>query len=119
MAASATSVISPSAVRIWRRVNTRPILIQEDLLVLISRVIKDYDTAFFGEVAHFAIALEELVGIEVLGPSANDVCGWPVQMDECESALTGNGSVLPVHEKNLFIGEHVMEKGVTAGRAEL
>jgi len=108
-------VISPNAARIWRRLNTTPILIQEDLLVLISRVIKDYDTAFFGEVAHFAIALEELTGIEVLGPSANDVCGWPVQMDECESALTGNDSVLPVHEKNLFIGKHVVEKGGNGG----
>jgi hypothetical protein len=83
------------------------ILIQEYLLDLISRIIEDHDTALFRDLADSAIALEVLIRIEGFRPYAYEFCGRTVEMNECESIFTGDDSVLPVQEKNFFIGKHV------------
>ena len=63
--------------------------------------------------------MEKLVRIEVSCPVANQVRRGPVQMNENESVLTGNDNILPVDEKNLFVGKHRQEKGKAGGAADI
>ena len=63
--------------------------------------------------------MEELLRIEVIRPVANQVRRGPVQMNENESVSTGNDYILPVDEKNLFVGKHPQEKGKAGGATDI
>ena len=84
-----------------------PALLQQNFFVFVGGIIEHDNTAFSGEFTHFTTALEELIGIEVVRPRTNKVHRRTIEMNERESALTGNDGILPVYQKNLFIGKHV------------
>ncbi|PYS26277.1 MAG: hypothetical protein DMG11_20485 [Acidobacteria bacterium] len=92
---------------------------EKDLLIFVAGIIKYYDSAFFGELAYSAIALEKLVGIEALGPGAHKFARRAIQVDKCKTAFTGNDSILPVEKEKLFVGNHVEKRGNGEGRCEL
>jgi len=81
--------------------------IQQNFLVFVWGIVEYDNTAFSGQFTNFATALEELVRIEVFRPHTDEVRRRTIEMNEREAALTGNDGILPIDQKNLFIGEHV------------
>src|SRR2546425_579285 len=94
-------------------------LLQQNFFVFVWRIVEHDNPAFSGEFTDFATAFKELVGIEVFRPCSDKVRRRTIEMNKCESALTGNDGILPVYQKNLFVREHVEGFVERAGGREI
>jgi hypothetical protein len=110
------------AATLWGRItlSSYPIgpLFEKDVLLLVGRIVKNNDTAFLRQLADSAVTNEELIRIELIRARAYKLGRRTIQVHEREPAFTGNDSILPVHEENLFVGKHVIGKLWEKGKGE-
>ena len=92
-------------------------LLQQNLVIVIGRVIENDDAPFPCQFTYAAVAFEKLIRIEIQRSCPDKVRRRPIEVNECETSVTGNDGILPVHKKKLFVGKHVADLGEN-GRAK-